>query len=117
MSKSSWDVPAAEDRKSELLEHRDAVLPALARLVEATREREERALLDAGDRLDLSRRGLLEDVAAARERLPSRGRPVPAADQQPVQDLRLVASAARAPRAVEPSGECLVARTCPARSW
>ena len=47
----------------------DAFLPAPARLVEATREREERTLLDAGDRLDLPRRGLLENVAAARQRL------------------------------------------------
>ena len=110
MSKSSWEAPGCGDRKPELLEHRHAFLPALTRLVEAAREREERALLDAGDRLDLPRRGLLENVAAAGERCRGGRRPVPAADQEPVQDLRLVAPAARAPRAGEASVECLVAR-------
>ena len=102
--------PGGGNRKPELLEHRDAFLPALTRLVEAPREREERALLDARDRLDLSRRRLLENVAAAGERSRGGRRSEPAADQQPVQDLCLVAPAARAPRAGEASVECLVAR-------
>src|SRR5580765_3905486 len=95
--------PGCGNRQPELLEHRDAFLPFAARLVESARQREERALLDPRDRLDIPRRRLLENVAAAGERSRGRCRSVPAADEEPGEDLCLVAPAARAPGAGEAS--------------
>ena len=101
-------APGGKNRKSELAEHRYTLLPASARLVEASRECKEWSRLGAGDGFDLLRRGLLEDIVATRERLTCRGRPVPRADQVPDQELRLVATAARVPGANEAPRKRLV---------
>ena len=112
MSKRSSERPGCGHRKSQLLEHGHAFLPALTRLVEATRKREERALLDAGDRLDLSRRGLLERPrGSARAPLEPGVGPNQQLIRYHIQVLRLVAPATRAPGAGDASRERLVGVT------